>query len=1035
MLTQIVNRSLSFRVLVLAALALVIALGVRAIYKVPVDAFPDVTPIQVGVVMEAQGMAAEDVERLLTFPIEGALAGLPHVQTIRSVSIFGLSSVTAFFEDETDIYEARRLVAERLLQAKEQLPDGLGEPSLAPNSSGLGQVYWYTVESTDGKRSQQELRTLQDWTIRRLVRTARGVEETVSWGGEEKQYQVLVDANKLLKFGLTLRTISESIAANNRQVGGQYLNVGGEQYLVRGEGLIGGLDDMSNIMVAENEGTPVYLRDVATVVTGPAVRFGAVTKDGKEAVLGIALQRIGENAKAVVEGVKQKLEQVKTSLPPGVAIVPVYDRTELVDAALGTARRALIEGSVLVAIVLFLFLGEIRSSLVVIATLPVAMLIAFIFMQQLGVSANLMSLAGLSVGIGMIVDGAIVMVENTFKHLAHTDGSRESRIEAIRRAATEVIRPIVFAIAIIIVVFLPLFTLSDIEGKMFKPMALTITFAMVGSLLLSLVVVPVVCSLVLRPQAHSETRLVRWLMSHYRNLLGRAMAARKAIFAVSIVALVAAAAVLPFLGREFMPNLQEGSFLIRMAGIPSTSLEESIRTSIEAEKVLSQMPEVATALGTIGRAERGEAEDVSRIEMVVTLKPRDGWPRALSFEELGARMQKALQERLPTMVIGLSQPIQMRVEELISGVRAPLAFKLYGEDLATLDRIAGQVREVLEKVPGVAELTAEANSGKPTITIKVNRQEAARFGLSADDVLDVVHTGIGGKAAGVVLEGEKRFDIEVRLAPEFRSSIAALSALPIRTRTGAQVPLSRVADIRTSEGYSFVRHEQLQRVAILQLSVEGRDTNGFVQDANARIREAVKLPAGYRYEWGGSFENQQRALARLAVIVPLTIAFIFVLLYVAFGTLRHAVIIIANVPFALVGGVLALFASGQYLSVPSAIGFIAVFGVAMLNGIVLVSFMIEQSARGVDPLEAATTGAEQRLRPILMTALVTILGLLPMLLSSGIGAETQRPLATVVMGGLLTSTALTLFLLPLIYEWVETRRQARLHPISPRPLP
>lgn len=1025
MLARLMGAALRLRMLVVMAVLGVAVAGVLALHRVPVDAFPDVTPVQVGVLLEAPGMAAQDVERLLTFPIESALAGLPRVQAMRSLSIFGLSTVTAYFDDDVTVHEARRLVAERLLQAREQLPEGLSDPVLAPNASGLGQVYWYTVESSDGKLSTRELRNLHDWTIRRLLRTAPGVEDVSSFGGEERQYQVHVDARQMVRYGLSLRAVAEAITASNRQVGGQYVNLGAEQYLVRGDGLLTGAADIAGIAVGEAEGLPIYLRDIATIQEGAAIKFGDATRDGKPAVLGIAVQRIGENAKNVVEGVKLRLEQARKSLPAGVVITPVYDRTELVDEAVATARRALLEGAVLVAIVLFVFMGELRAALVVITALPLAMLAAFIGMERIGLSANLMSLAGLAVGLGMIVDGAIVMVENIAHRLAADGAGQRGKLAAIASAADEVARPIAFAIAIIIVVFLPLFSLSDIEGKMFKPMALTISFAMLASLAIALLVIPAASSLVLKVKPQYETRLVRWLSERYRALLAGAFARRRLVLVLASILLVAGCATLPFLGREFMPNLQEGSFLFKIGGVPSSSLEESVRVSQVAERVLLGFPETKSAIATIGRAERGEPEDVNRVELLVALNPRAGWPSAGTYPELSARMSKALEKALPTVMVGPSQPIQMRVEELISGVRAPLALKIYGNDLDELDRIAGAAREALEKIPGLDELSLEPSRGKPTISIKVDRAAAARHGLSADDVLDVVQTGIGGKVVGVVLEGDRRYEIVVRLAEAYRRSPERIAAIPLRGRGGLLATLGAVARIDIEEGHAFVRHEQLSRVSVLQMAVTGRDVNGFVQEAGARLEQALQLPAGYRLEWGGAFENQQRALRRLAIIVPLTIAIIFTLLYVAFGRLRNAVIIIANVPFALVGGVVALLASGQYLSVPSVIGFIAVFGVAMLNGIVLVTFMNERLLAGEDIREAALGGASRRLRPILITASVTILGLLPMLLSRGIGAETQRPLATVVIGGLITSTLLTLFLLPLAYDWVESRSRLR----------
>ena len=1025
MLNTIVDVSLRYKVLVIVAFVIVIILGVKTWRDLPVDAFPDVTPVQVNIYTESPGLAAEDVEKLLTTPIETSMAGLAGVEAIRSVSLFGLSYVSVNFKDDVDTYFARRLVSEKLLEAKQRIPEGYGEPTLGANSSGLGQVFWYTVESADQSMSTMDLRTLQDWNVRLKLRTAAGVDDVTSWGGDEKQYQVLINPNQLIKYGISLKAVMETLTANNRQVGGQYLNIGQEQYLVRGLGLVASVKDIGSVVLATRNGTPVYVRDIAEVKEGPSLRSGAVTKDGKEVVLGTALQRIGENAKVVVEGVKEKLKVVQQGLPKGVSIKPIYDRTELVDKAVATAERALIEGSILVALILFLFLGEIRSALVVIVTLPLAMLISFILMKQWGLSANLMSLAGLAVGIGMMVDGAVVLVENGFRLLSHQGGKSVNKTHIILEAAREVMNPVAFAILIIIVVFLPLFSLTGLEGKMFKPMALAITFAMIGSLVLTLTLVPVLSALILKPKQEKDTFVVRHAKRLYLPLLDWALERKKLVVSVAVVALLASFALVPFLGKEFMPSLQEGTIMFRVSSIPSTSLDESIRISQQLEKTLKTFPQTDSAIAMIGRAEKGDTADVNYMELLVNLKPQATWPEKINVPTLAKTMQEKLEKAAPSSVISATQPIQMRVEELISGVRATLALKLYGEDLNTLDRLSGQLKGVLDKVPGVADLSLEANKGKPQLVINVNRDAAARYGINANDILDVVQAGIGGKAVSTVIDGTRRFDIQVWLAPEFRNSVQSISAIPIRTESGALLPLSDVATIELDEGYSFVRREQLQRYAVIQMDVKGRDVDSFVKEASAKIAQQVKLPEGYVIEWGGAFENQQRAMTKLAIIVPLTIGLIFILLYTAFNSLTYATLIIANVPFATIGGVVGLFITGQYLSVPSAIGFIAVFGVAMLNGIVLVTFLNDQREQGMSIRDAVRQGAALRLRPVLMTASIAIFGLVPMLLSSGVGAETQRPLATVVVGGLFTSTALTLLLLPLLYEWVENRKQRK----------
>ena len=807
MLNAIVDAALRYKVLVLVAFGVLIGLGLMALREVPVDAFPDVTPAQVNIYTESPGVAAEDIERLLTVPIEAAMAGLPDVEVVRSVSLFGLSYVAVYFKDSVDIYFARRLVGEKLQEVKERLPEGYGEPVLGPNSSGLGQVFWYTIEDADKKLSAMDLRTLHDWTVRTILRTAPGVDDVTTWGGHEKQFQVQIDPRRLLKYGLSFREVMERLTANNRQVGGQFLNIGAEQYLVRGQGLVAHAEDIGAIVVAERNGAPVFVRDVADVKEAPAVRFGAVTRDGREAVLGIALARIHENAAHVVEGVKAKLAVAQAALPKGVELKAVYDRTDIVQKALKTAESALLEGSILVAVVLFLFLGELRSAIVVIVTLPLAMLFAFIMMKQWGLSANLMSLAGLAIGIGMMVDGAVVMVENAFRLLSHAreealkTGRPVNRTHVVLEAAREVANPIAFAILIIIVVFLPLFSLTGLEGKLFKPMALTITFAMAGSLLLSLTLVPVLCALILKPKEEKDTWLVRGAKRIYLPLLDWALDRKKGVVGAAVALLAGALALFPLLGKEFMPQLQEGAIMFRVVGIPSTSLDESIRVAnVMDAKLREQYPQVRSVLATIGRAEKGETADVNYMEVLLDLKPESEWPQKTSYAALAKQMQEYLETEVPTAVFGATQPIQMRVEELISGVRATLALKVYGPDLDKLEDLSAQLKSVIGAVPGVADLSAEANKGKPQMVIKVDRAAAARYGLNADDILTVVQAGIGGETVSTLIDGTRRFDIAVRLAEEFRSSPAAIAQIPIRTPEGALIPFSSVAKIELGRG-------------------------------------------------------------------------------------------------------------------------------------------------------------------------------------------------------------------------------------------
>ncbi|MDX1251126.1 MAG: efflux RND transporter permease subunit [Gammaproteobacteria bacterium] len=1027
MLNHIVDLSLRYKVLVLVAFLLVIFFGVRAWQHIPIDGLPDVTPVQVSIQTEAAGLASEEVEKLLTMPVETAMAGLPGVEHIRSMSMFGFSQVTVYFKDNVDIYFARRLVSEKLVEAKAQIPDGYGEPRLGANASSLGQAFWYAIESADKKLTDMELRTIQDWNVRLVLRTAPGVDDVISWGGHEKQYQVLINLQQLIKYGLTFKEVMGALGVNNRQVGGQYVNLGQEQYLVRGLGLVANSQEIGGIVIAERSGTPIYVRDVAEVKEAPALRFGAITRDGRETTLGMVLARTGENAQNVVDAVKKKIEVVKQSLPAGVTIETVYDRTELIGKVIANTDRAMIEGAILVIAVLFLFLGEVRSAIIVVMAIPMARLIAFILMDQYGLSANLLSLGGLIVGLGMTIDGPLVLIENAFRRLSHHAGKTVNRTQVVLEASREVMNPIAFGVLIIIVVFLPLFALTGLEGKTFKPLAINMVFAMIGSLILTLSLIPVLAALGLRAKQEKEPALVRWLKARYTPILLWALAHRKTVVSTTLGLLVLALGLFPFLGKEFMPTLQEGSLVFRAVSIPSTSLEQTISLAKKAEKALLEFPQTQTALSLIGRAERGdEAMDVSKFEVFVALKPQQDWPKKIGYAELSREMQERLEREIPTAVIGATQPIQMRVEELISGVKETLAVKLYGNDLDTLEHLSENIRSVLATVPGVEDLSLEANKGKPQIVIKVNREAAARLGLNADDIMEVVQAGIGGTKASTLIDGVKRFDIQVWLAPEFRGSIESISNIPIRTTSGALVPLSSVASIEQGEGYTFIRREQLQRYAVIQMDVEGRDVDGFVKEAGEKIKREVKLPPGYWIEWGGAFENQQRAMAKLAVIVPLTIGLIFILLYTAFNSVKYATLIIANVPFAAIGGILSLFISGQYLSVPAAVGFIAVFGVAMLNGIVMVSFLNGLRQQGMGLREVVVQGAVLRLRPVLMTALVEILGLLPFLLSTGVGAEIMRPLATVVVGGLLTATLLTLLLLPLMYEWVERRSERRL---------
>ena len=1029
MIDRLLSFSLKNRLLVLLGAAGIVGGGVLALSQLPIDAFPDVSPVLVQIVTEAPGLAPEEVEKLITYPVEVSMNGLPGVVQSKSISAFGISQVSVYFRDDIDIYFARQLALEKLQQAREEIPPGLGEPRLGPITTGLGQVYQYVLRDSAG-RDPIELRTLQDWIVKYNLRTVPGVTEVLSFGGDVKQYQVQVDPRALLQYGVTLQDVRTAIGANNRNVGGGYIVRGAEEYLIRGIGLAETVGDLGSIIVTSRDGSPVYVRNVADVVVGPEVRRGAVTMNGKgEVVSGIVLKRIYENTSKVIAQVKTRVEEVNRSLPAGARVVPYYDQSELVERAVGTVKEALIEGAVLIVVILFLFLGNVRSALVVTMMLPLSLLIAFMLMNYFDFSANLMSLGGLAIAIGMMVDGGVVMVENVFRHLSEAEhapagGSgphlHESKARIVLRAASEVGRPILFAIAIIILVFLPLMTLQGVEGKMFRPMAFAVVFAMFGSLVMSLTVIPVLCAYFLKPGSEADTWVMRHIKRVYLPMLRWSLAHRKRTLVTAVVALALSLAIVPFLGTEFVPALEEGSILYRVTLAPSAGLEEAIRTGTQAEVIARTFPEVADVVSKIGRAEAGgDPEPVNNIEAIVTLKPHDEWGTGRSKAGLVEALGTALGV-IPGVALNFSQPIANRVDELLSGVKAQLAIQLFGEDLDQLVSTAELIQRTVSAVPGAADVQTEQVTGQPQLQIHIDRGAIARYGINVEDVQEAIETAIGGEAAGQVFEGIRRFDINVRLQEPYRRDIDAIGSLLIPAPNGtARVPLNQLASLETVTGPKQISHSNGQRRIVIQLNVRGRDMGGFVADAQQRIAAAVNLPAGSFLTWGGQFENQQRAMKRLMIIVPITIGLIFLLLFSSFGSLKQAALIILNVPFALIGGILGLAVSRQYLSVPASVGFIALFGVAVLNGVVLVSYINSLRQEGAEVGDAVLRGTELRLRPVLMTATVAILGLLPLLFSSGAGSEVQRPLAAVVVGGLLSSTALTLLLLPTLYGWFE----------------
>lgn len=1016
-------------VVVLLGLCLV-GYGIFAITQLNVAAFPDVTNVQVGISTVAPGLAAEQVEKLVTFPIEVAMSGLPGSMQVRSLSKTGLSQVTVVFQDDVDIYFAREQVQQRLLEVRDRIPDGLGEPEMDAVSTALGQVFMYRLAGKD--KSLMDLRTINDWFVKPQLRTVQGVADVLSFGGEIRQYQVNADPHKLVKYGLGLDDLGRAIKANNTNAGGWYIEGDQEQIVVRAEGLIHGgpegLEDIRTIVLKSVDGVPVYVRDVAEVEFGPEIRQGVVTMNGRgEIVMAIVLQLRNTNTKKVIERVKDKIAALRLSLPPGVSIEPLYDQATLVTKAVSTVTDALMEAAVLILIVLFLFLWDIRSALVVICSIPLSMLAAFIMMRRFGFSANLQSLGGLAIGIGMMVDGSVVMVENIQRHLSKPNEDGKTRIHRVIQAAHEVGQPIFFAVLIIIVVFLPLFTLQGVEGKLFRPMAFMIAFAMLGSLVVSLTIVPVLATLVLGGagnKTESDPFLMRFLKRVYRPVVTWAVRHRVVVVVIAVIALAGSLALVPTLGTEFVPELNEGTMDVRVTMNPSIALPEAKRIAAALEQKLLAYPEVTSAFSQIGRAELGgEPESISNNEIIATLKPQSEWTTAHSREDLARIMSDDLDD-YPGVLLNFSQPIAMRVDELLSGVKAQIAIKLFGEDLNVLRTKGAQIQQVVTAIPGACDVQTEQTSGEAQLIIQVKREALARYGLNAQDVCELVAGGIGGEALTQVIDGQKRFDVYVRLAKEFRRDAQAIGELLVADSNGARVPLSRVASIDYTENPPLISHENGQRRIVVQCNVRGRDLGGFVADAQKAVRRRVNLPPGYIVTWGGEFENQQRAQARLSVVVPIVLGLIFLLLFMSFGSFRNATLIVLNVPFALIGGIVALAISRQYLSVPSSIGFIALFGVAVLNGVVLVSYINYLRAEGrssssglLTKDDAAVEGAMLRLRPVLTTALVASLGLIPLLLSSGIGSEVQRPLATVVVGGLVSSTALTLVVLPALYKW------------------
>lgn len=1054
MLTKLIDFAVRNRLLVVLALAAATVGAVLLLPRLNLDAFPDVTNIQVTVNTEARGLAAEEVEQLITYPIEAVMYSLPSVAEVRSISRTGLSVVTVVFDEGTDLYFARQLVFERLQAAREQIPPGVGTPEMGPNTSGLGQVYQYILRANDpAKYDIMALRSLNDWVVKLLLMPVDGVTDVLSYGGEVRQYQVQLDPERLLAYGLSVKEVAEAIEANNRNAGGWYLDRGAEQLVIRGVGWVrsgtDGVSDIGNVPLKERDGVVVRVADVAKVAFGPEIRQGAITMtmrdaDGEpkslgEVVAGIVLKRMGANTKATIDGIKERLPAIQQALPEGVQLEAYYDQADLVNRAVTTVSKALAEAFVLIVIILMLFLMNLRATLLVLISVPISVGLALMAMAYWGVSANLMSLGGLAIAIGMMVDGSVVMMEHIFRHLSTPDAEHRRHVQQqevapgdaepfdaaddrggiplrIQEAAREVGRPVFFAVLIIVIVFAPLFTLEGVEGKLFQPMAISIVLAMLASLGVALIVVPALATYAFRTAVRERASpLMRPLERAYRRLLPAALRRWRWVAGGAAALLVGALALVPFLGTEFVPELEEGTINIRVTLAPSASLDTALEVAQKLEGVLLQFPEAEYALSRIGRPELGgDPEPVSNIEIYVGLKPVSEWTSAQNRLALQALMEEKM-SLYPGLLFSFSQPIATRVDELLSGVRAQLAIKLFGPDLDVLVRKGGEIERLVQRVEGTRGVALEQVAGEAQLIVRPDRERVARYGIPVDQVMRLVSDAIGGVGAGQVIRGNERYDIYVRLAKTARNSVEALRRLVLQAPNGAWVQLGDIAAVEIESGPPQIRRDDVQRRVVVQANVEGRDMGGLVAELRNRINQEIDLPPGYSVVFGGQFENQQRAQARLMIVVPLSLALIFLLLYFAFNSVGQALLIMVNVPLALIGGIASLFFSGQYLSVPGSIGFIALFGVAVLNGVVMVN-AINQRAQGGLPIEEAIfEGALSRLRPVLMTASIAALGLIPMLLATGVGSEVQRPLATVVVGGLFSSTLLTLFVLPALY--------------------
>jgi cobalt-zinc-cadmium resistance protein CzcA len=1028
MLNKLIESALKSPGLVIVALLFVIGAGIAKYQKMPVDAFPDISPVMVPVFAEGHGMAPEEIERLITYPIESAMNGLPKVTQVKSTSAFGMAVIYVYFQDDVDIYFARQLVAERLAAASAELPEMDEPPALGPISTGLGQIFIYYLTAdpikadTGGKDLSTWLREINDWVVKFQLQTVPGVTDVLSMGGHVLQYQVKIDPYLLQKYNLGLEEVVTAINSNNRNVGGQFLVLGSEEHLVRGVGLIEELEDIASIPIKNIGATPISLDDISEVSYGNEIRRGVVTRNGTEEVVsGIVMKLYGENTSEVIERLYAKVKKVEKALPEGVALVPYYEQAELVSNATGTVKKALWQGGLLVILVLALFLGNWRTAFIVAFSLPICALTSIIFMDLKEISANLMSLGGIAIAIGMLGDGAIVMVENVYRHMGQKKAIGESKGRVILTAAREVGRPILFSIVIIILVFLPLFTLEGIEGKMFSPMAFTISFALLGSLLFALLVAPVMSLYLIKPEEHKENWLIKLCSNIYKPMLARAYRFKKSIILFSALSLMVSLGALKIIGTEFIPTLEEGSILIGVSMAPSISLEEGTKTVMSLERKILEFAEVEETVSRIGRPEAGShPHPVNTGEIHLELNPKKDWKSFSSKADLINAIRKKISV-VPGVQFNFTQPIQNSFDELLSGVKTQLAIKLFGEDLTVLRQKAEEIKEAIEDVPGLVDLSTEQSFGQPQVQVIADREACARYGVSVSQILEMVELAVGGEVVDNIYLNTRRFGIHLRYQEEYRSDPEAIRNMLLATSGKGLVPLGQVAEVKAVTGPIQINREKNQRRWVVQGNVLKRDIGSVVTDIQQNIIEKVKIPDGYTIEYGGQFENQQRAMERLSIIVPIVILGVFLMLWMSFGSMHQAGIIMVNVPLALVGGILGLLIMREYLSVPASVGFIALFGIAVQNGMVLVTYFNDLRERGRSVDEAVIEGALLRLRPVLMTALTTILGLLPLLLATGAGSEVQRPLASVVVFGLATSTLLTLFVIPVVYGGLENR--------------